>query len=127
MKHQVTIENAETGVQQVLEIELTPGDSLVEEASKRVSSYAWNLLDVVVMDEVDDPIPFDPRFPSRPTHPDFTRLSSAVAMQDAVSDMLGVEAASSADLPSLIYMARGRVDALVGRSGGALTIETLRS
>lgn len=54
----------------------------------------------------------DPRFPNRPTHPDLARLSSAAAEQDAVSDMLGLDAALLIDVNSAVYMARSRAHAI---------------
>lgn len=54
----------------------------------------------------------DPRFPQRPRHPDLARLSSAAAEQDAVSDMLGLDAALLIDVDSAVYMARRRAHAI---------------
>ncbi|QIG59097.1 hypothetical protein SEA_RUBYRALPH_89 [Microbacterium phage RubyRalph] len=58
----------------------------------------------------------DPRFPNRPTHPDFARLSSAVIEQDAIADLLGLEQAAKFDLASATYLARGRVE-MMGFAG----------
>lgn len=113
MKLRVTIENDRTGQSHLLTIEAGPGESLFEKIDAVVHGYGWNMLDVELLDEPDVPIPYDPRFPGRPTHPDFARLSSAVAEQDAVADVVGLEAALSADVGSLHYMGRHRVEALL--------------
>lgn len=62
----------------------------------------------------DDLIPPDPRFPERPHTLDFARLSAAVAYNDAVADMLDVNAALECDMASLIYLAKGRAGAFFG-------------
>lgn len=58
----------------------------------------------------------DPRFPNRPTHPDFAKLSEAVIANDAVVDHADTDdvnvferyARQYVDLGSLIYMAEQR-------------------
>jgi hypothetical protein len=60
-------------------------------------------------------LPPDPRFPDRPTHEDFARLSEVVIEQDdnmKVDDVI--------DLESLMYMAINRVE--MARQRGALGV-----
>lgn len=83
------------------------------------------------MTDHDDPLlEPDPRFPDRPHTLDFARLSGAVGHQDAVGDMLGLEAALQVDFDSLAYMARGRIQMAMlsgARSGlsGELILQTI--
>lgn len=62
----------------------------------------------------NETLEFDGRFPDRPMHPDFARLSSAVSEQDAVADALGVEEALKVDEDSLLYLAKHRVGMYFG-------------
>lgn len=57
----------------------------------------------------DDLLPPDPRFPDRPHTLDFARLSSSVSEQDAIADLLGLEAALGIEPDSLLYMAEARI------------------
>lgn len=57
----------------------------------------------------DPPLPVDPRFPDRPTHPDFARLSATVIEQDQRAETFGINAAASVHLPSFAYLAQRRV------------------
>lgn len=60
-----------------------------------------------------DPTQPDPRFPGRPTHPDFVRLSNAVQAMDAaaeahvkLADLIGC------DLDALTYVIQNRLNIL---------------
>lgn len=111
-----TIENDRTGETTRINLTLTAGQTVVEAivASRKVGDYAWNLLDVERGQSDDAPLPPDPNFPDRPTHPDFARMSSAAIEQDAIADMLGLSEAASFDLESLAYIADARVHAALG-------------
>ena len=118
MKYEVTVESDRSGAQSTIEVDVAKGESIADaiHASGKIAE-AWNLLDVVAVtwDEPDDePLPADPRFPDRPTHPDFARLSSAVMQQDAVADMLGIREAANVDFESLTYLAQHRIHAAIG-------------
>lgn len=58
----------------------------------------------------------DPRFPDRPTHPDFAKLSAVICAQDARSEQAGfdllADLATVVDPESLRYLAQQRVDRL---------------
>lgn len=77
-----------------------------QQGQRKIAAAIGEILDTLPKDEPLEP---DPRFPKRPTHPDFARLSSAVAAQDAEADMLGVNQAASVHLPSFAYLAQQRV------------------
>ena len=58
---------------------------------------------------IDGPLPADPDFPERPTHPDFARLSHAVThMDDSADKHAGTEELipdfTGVDKDSLMYM-----------------------
>lgn len=109
MKYLIRAEDNDTG--QVIEktVELAVGESASGTFPATLGERVWNILDVTPIGEEDEPIPADDRFPDRPDHPDFARLSSAVAEQDAVADMLGIREATSVDFQSLSYMAQNRI------------------
>jgi hypothetical protein len=65
---------------------------------------------------------YDPRFPNRPDHPDFWRLSRAVIANDTAvesapdpGEAFRALVAKHVDLRSLSYMAAQRVDRFIGR------------
>jgi len=53
----------------------------------------------------------DPRFPDRPTHPDFVRLSETVQTHDAMTEELGLTPIQvvGVDEESLMYFMRNRM------------------
>ena len=69
-----------------------------------------------------DPTARDPRFPDRPTHPDFARLSYAVQTHDAMAEQLDVNpfAVVGVDPESMMYLIRNRF-AMFNQLGGAPT------
>lgn len=72
----------------------------------------------------------DPRFPDRPTHDDFWRISEAVLHNDGAAtegnlDVTDIYADGIADLQSALYMARARAQ-MMGASevqGAALWLD----
>lgn len=58
-----------------------------------------------------DPRARDPRFPDRPTHPDFVRLSEVVQTHDAMTEQLRVNpfAVVGVDQASLMYVISNRL------------------
>ena len=58
-----------------------------------------------------DPRARDPRFPDRPTHPDFIRLSEAVQTHDAMAEQLDVSpfAVMGVDEESFLYFLKNRL------------------
>ena len=102
-------------IQEIREkLRLTFGSQHKDDFQQGRIALANEIADILDRADVeDDPIPADPRFPDRPTHPDFARLSSAIQEQDAVADMLGLNEAMQVDEASLLYMANGRIDAVL--------------
>ena len=79
------------------------------------SALAGEIEVILGRDEDDAPIPADPRFPDRPTHPDFARLSAAVLVNDARADAgEDVPAIFEADGDSLVYMVEQRMHTAFG-------------
>ena len=66
-----------------------------------------------------DPRARDPRFPDRPTHPDFIRLSEAVQTHDAMAEQLDVNpfAITGVDEKSLSYFLENRIGVMMQRLG----------
>ncbi|QUE25637.1 hypothetical protein SEA_SADLAD_91 [Microbacterium phage SadLad] len=115
MKYIIRAEDNDTGQIVEKEVELRVGESAASTFPTSLGERVWNILDVTPIGENETLDP-DPRFPNRPTHPDFARLSSAVIEQDAIADMLGLEQAAKFDLASATYLARGRVE-MMGFAG----------
>lgn len=63
----------------------------------------------------------DPRFPERPTHPDFWRMSEVILQQDGEADEGGQSVEEivkdTVDLPSLSYFAMQRAGIQCQRTG----------
>lgn len=114
MKYLIRAEDNDTGQVVEKEVDLAVGESASGTFPTTLGERVWNILDVTPIGEEDDPIPADRRFPGRPTHPDFARLSSAIHEQDAVADVLGMDSAMKVDEVSLMYMANARIDAVLG-------------
>jgi hypothetical protein len=71
---------------------------------------------------MDDPLR-DPRFPKRPQHPDFWRLSDAILEQDGRAEEGGEDVFTIADVDgdSIAYVAQQRAALLTRAYGVAVT------
>lgn len=70
-------------------------------------------------DDYEDPKKRDPRFPDRPTHPDFARLSEVVQDHDIRAERLGVKptAILGVDEDSFMYFLENRLGIFAQRTG----------
>jgi hypothetical protein len=78
-------------------------------------------------DNYEDPKKRDPRFPDRPTHPDFVALSETVQEMDRLAevDRVPIPDMVGADMESLTYLIRNRLGVIAQKTGRRIDTDDL--